>query len=177
LTKQRVWRTRAWKGHEEDALATYLNNHPDATTAEAAAALHCSRAKIVDMRAWQAHHAQKEAAKLPRRVKERPLSRGILECRADDGAADPTAAPEARDGIFRLLLEAADPDTRGRLNRLSSVDCEALLHHLVKLECADLPGYRAEEQRSILVQAGLSWLESREQEVRHQTRKKGGRPD
>jgi hypothetical protein len=177
LTKQRVWRTPAWQDHEEAALAVYLSNHPHATAAEAAAALHCSGSKIVDMRAWESHHAQKEAAKPPRRVKERPLSRGILERRADAGAADPTAAPEARDEISRRLLEGADPDTRGRLNRLNSIGWEALLHHLVKLGCADLPGYRAEEQRSILVEAALSWLESREQEVRHQTRKKGGLPD
>jgi hypothetical protein len=177
LTKQRVRRTPAWQDHEEAALAVYLSDHPDATTAEAAAALHCSRSKIVDMRAWESHHAQQQAAKPPPRVKERPLSRGILECRADDGAADPTAAPEAWDEISRRLLEGADPDTRGRLNRLNSIGWEALLHHLVKLGCADLPGYRAEEQRSILEEAALSWLDSWEQELRHQTRKKGGRPD
>jgi hypothetical protein len=128
LTKQRVWRTRAWQDHEEAALAVYLSNHPDATTAEAAAALHCSPAKIVGRRAWKAHHAKKEAAKPPRRVKERPLSRATLECRTDAGAADPTAAPEARDEIFRALLEGADPSTRARLNGLSGVDREALLH-------------------------------------------------
>ena len=177
LTKQRVRRTPAWQDHEETVLAGYLRNHPDATTAEAAAAMHCSPAKIVGRRAWAPHHAQKAAAKPPPRVKERPLSPGILECRADGGATDPTAAVEAWDEIFRVLLEGADPDARGRLYDLRGVDREALHNHLLKLDDADLRRRNPEERRDILVEAALSWLESQEQEVRRQTRKKGGRPD
>ena len=177
LTVWGVRRTGAWKDRDEAVLAVYLRNHPNATIRNAAAAMDCAGATINGKRAWQAHQAKKEAAKPPRRVKERPLSRKILECRADDGVTDPTAAPEAQDEIFRELFEGADPNTRGRLNRLSSIDREALLDELVKSGCADLHGRNPEERRDILVEAALSWLESQEQDRRRQTRKKGGRPD
>jgi hypothetical protein len=177
LTKQQIRRTRAWKEREEAALEEYLSDHPGATAGEAAAALHCSSAKIVGMRAWPAHQAQKEAAKPPRRVKEQPLTRRTLERRPDDGAADPAARMTAREEIFRVLIEEADPETKARLNGLTIPDREALLNYLVTLDDQDLQGRDAEARAAILVQAAQSWLESREQDVRHQTRDEGSRRD
>ena len=176
LTERRIWKTAAWKAHEERLLDDYLKQNPRATASDAAAAFDCSPTKIVGTDAWRDHQHRRGATGARRRAKEQPLTRATLACRPDDAADHPAKQTEARDQLFRQVLEAADPDTRASLNSLRGAAQQSLLEHLLGVfgpgEAEALSSAGALE---ILAEAAKSWLEEREQERRRQSRESRGR--
>ena len=114
LTEWKIRKTAAWKGHEERLFDDYLTPRPEATAGEVAAAFGCSTSKVVGTHTWREHQSRRRAAGPERQAKEQPLTRATLACRPDDTANDPAKLAEARDQLFRQVLETADPDTQAR---------------------------------------------------------------
>jgi hypothetical protein len=172
LTKLKIQRTQAWKKHEERRLDTFLRAQPQAGTGDVKQVLGLSPGKTAGMRAWKEHRARKEAAKPPRPVKERPLSDNILCCRPDEAVADPAAKAEDRDQILQVIREEADPDTRGRINRLRPAEQEALLDHIVGTTAGGegLDTNDSARKLALLLEITKSWLDDHEQECRHARR-------
>jgi HEAT repeat protein len=169
LTKQKIRRTQAWKDYEETALDQYLQTHPDAGTGEVGEALECSPSKVVHMRAWKEHMRRKEDA---RQIKERPLTDRTARCRPDEHALDPCEQVDDGDELFHAIVQTADPDTRGRLNRLSLTDQNLLIDHIRSTIGDDaLNGEGRKHNLEIAVEVAQSWLEDHEQERRRGNRK------
>jgi hypothetical protein len=171
LKEQLIRRTQAWKAHEEKALQDYLLKHPEAKTPDVRNRFGFSPSKTVTMQAWKAHMERKNAAKPVRRIKERPLPDATLKARPDDRLADQCERVDSRDSILRAVLEAADHDMRGQLNRLSNADQGSLLDYLLA-HCDILEGgaQGVEQKLVILIEVTRSWLEEREQERRRMSR-------
>jgi hypothetical protein len=172
LSEQRIRRTQAWKDHEENLLDEYLRSHSDAETPDVERAFGFSPAKTVGMVAWIAHRERRGASKPPRKIKERPLTVATAKCRPDKNTVDPRKPVEVRDELFRAILESAEPDTRGRMNRLSQVEKEALLDHILRTsELDEFIALGRERALAIALEITQSWLEDREQERRENSRK------
>jgi hypothetical protein len=172
LTEQRIRRTQAWKDHEENLLDEYLRSHPDAETPDVEREFGFSPSKTVGMAAWSAHMERKEASKPPRKIKERPLRDATAKCRPDENAVDPHKPVEVRDELFRAILEKAVPDTRGHLNRLSQVERDGLLDHLLStVEFDAFDGLDRDRILTTALEVTESWLENHEQEIRERNRK------
>jgi hypothetical protein len=168
LSEQRICRTKAWKNHQEALLKDYLERSPGATVADAAAFLCCSPAKIVTMSAWKSYQARKEATVPQCRVKDRRLTRLMLEGRADDKTADPTGQAEAQDELFQQLMQAVKPETRLQLKKLHAEEKLALIKHLLEeVDLGQVDGLDPKDRFDVLVQLSESWLEKWEQEVRY----------
>jgi hypothetical protein len=167
LTEQRIRRTNAWKDHEDQALVAYLSKHPDAETPDIEQEFGFSPPKTVGMKAWRDHKKRKDDAKPPPKIKERPLSDAALTTRPDERAVDPSKPVETRDTLFRAILENADGDTRGQLNRLSTAQRDALLDNVVKTcDINETGGETYARKLEILLEVTRSWLEDQEQERR-----------
>jgi hypothetical protein len=171
LTELRIRRTQAWKDCEEKALDAYLRKQPDAETPDVEREFGFSAAKTVGMNAWKDHRERKNAAKPPRKIKERPLG-AAADFRPDEGAADPSKQVDARDQLLHRILQAVDRDTRGQLNRLSVAEQNRLIDHLLA-QCPPTEGgdEGSMDRLTIVVEVARSWLEEREQEGRHSGRK------
>jgi hypothetical protein len=168
LREQVVRRTPTWKGHEEALLDEYLRGRPEATAADAAAAIQCSPPKVVGMKPWKDLQARRQAAEPPTRVKDRPLTRRILEVRPDAGSADLAARFEDRDEIFVELRKGADPDTRKRLQGLDDSERRALVDHLSREVLENWQGRDPEATFAVLLLAAQAWLEDQVEEGRRQ---------
>jgi hypothetical protein len=172
LTERKIRRTQAWKIHEEDRLDDYLKDNPHATTGDVRATFGFSQAKTVGMRAWKDHRKRLETSRPPPQVKERPLVRTMLECRPDEGSADPAKMFQDREQIFEAILGKAGWRTKGLLRRLTECNREALVDHLVKSMDDGSEEIRDEDTTwAIVLEATGSWLDEHEQ----QRRRQGGR--
>ncbi len=170
-----VRRTGAWKEHEEAQLARYLGANPTAGAADAQRALGFSRPKVVGMRAWAEHQARRQAARPPRRPRERPLTEAALACRPDASSADPADGAGGRDQVFRAIVEVADADTRARLHALPAARHGELVEHVLgQTDGAEVLGDAA-ATRQILVTLAQAWLEDQEQQERRERRAERGR--
>jgi hypothetical protein len=174
LSELRIRRTRAWQEYEEKALDAYLLKHPDAGTPDVEQEFGFSPAKTVGMDAWKAHAQRRDAAKPLPKGRERQLTDSIAKCLSNEGAGDPTKPVEAREEIVRWIIEKADKDTRGKLNRLTSSERDAMLEHiLTTCETDNLAGQAGERKLAIILEVVRSWLEDREQEHKHGRRNRG----
>jgi hypothetical protein len=171
LSKLRIQRTQAWKRYEEKALDDYLQAHPDASTRDVEREFGFSPPKTVGMVAWDAHNTRKEAAKPPQKVKEQRLTETIARFRADERAANPCAQVDDRDQLFRTILERADPNVRGQLNRLSAVERNGLLEYILsKIDATAMNDKDREKNLAIVLEVTKSWLDEFEQNQRHESR-------
>jgi hypothetical protein len=177
LTEHKIRRTQAWKAHEESRLDAFLRDHPLAGIGDVQKALGFSAGKTSGMQAWSEHQARKEAAKPPRRVKQVSLSKKMLDCCPNAAAADPGARVANRDELLHTIMEDADPETRALLERLTQVDREALMDHL--LASVDpgngLDTAQSVATRALLVEIASQWLDEHEQEARRSRRGASGR--
>jgi hypothetical protein len=167
ISESRIRRTQAWKDHEEELLDAYLSGHANATTSDVEREFSFSPAKTVGMRAWKSHRERNEAAKPPRKIKERPLTDAVVKARPDTRAADPFEPIDPREGLFRTILEAEDHDTRGRLNGLSTAERNRLLDYILgQCESAEMGAQGSERNLAIVREVTRSWLDDHEQERR-----------
>jgi hypothetical protein len=172
LSENKIRRTQAWKNYENETLDDHLQRHPDANTSDLQREFGFSAAKTVGMDAWKAHRERIEAAKPPRKVRERPLTDDMAICRPDERTVEPHVRVDHRDQLFRTILENADSDTRGQMHRLPLAEREMLLDHVVRsVEDTAFDGSDKERTLAIVLEVARSWLEVREQEKRECGRK------
>jgi hypothetical protein len=171
LSQFTILRLQGWKDYEEACLADYLAAHPEAVGRDVRRDLGFSRSKASGMRAWKSHCERRKSAKNQCKLSARPLTKAMEDCRADANAPDPSDRITSREQLFRGIIECADPDLRGRLNKLAPTEQEALLDHTLK--SIDMPMADSDQTKNqqIVLEVVRSWLEGHEQEKRHQNRR------
>jgi hypothetical protein len=116
-------------GEANILVRDFLKDHPQARIRAVAAATGLAIASIHNTPAWKDF---REKTSKPRREKAaRQLTREMLAA-INNGHAAPGARIEARDTIWRVLLEKATPDERVRLNAMSSSQKEELIDETIK---------------------------------------------
>jgi hypothetical protein len=171
LSERQIQRTQAWKDHEDRLLDRFLQSNPHCNTTDVQREFGFSPSKTIRMPAWKRHCARREVERSQRPIKTRPLSCSILHCRPDQKSLPQEPNEDARDRIWRWILENADQDTRAGLNRLTEADREALVEHL--LANADSSGPEQADQEnalSLALAVCQSWLEDHEQKVLNEKR-------
>jgi hypothetical protein len=171
LSENQIQRTQAWKDHEDRLLDRFLQSNPHCNTTDVQREFGFSPSKTIRMPAWKRHCARREVERSQRPIKTRPLTRDILQSRPDEKSLPQEPNEDARDRIWRWLLENADQGTKGVLHRLTEADREALLDHLLtNAEISALEGGDQENAISLVLAVCQTWLEQHEQEVRNEKR-------
>jgi hypothetical protein len=174
LSKHRIQKTKAWQAFEKRQLEAFLSSKPNAQMPDVRERFGWSNPKISGMDAWKRHRERREAQKTLPESKERQLDDRTLEGHPMPSREE--AAEEAREYLWRGMLDEADPRTRGKLNGLADRDRERLLTYLVEnLEPVKLKAAAEADRIQITLLAASGWLEEQEQERRRCSRPDPGR--
>jgi len=165
LAEGKIRRTATWHEQEETLLRQYLEKHPEATTSDIQSWFTFSPAKTCKMQAWKDHLKKKKETKA-KNSEPQQLTRKMLATRPDHKAPDPSDAIDRRDSLFQAIIEAADPTTRGSLNKLKEPERNKLLDHVLEQCGGDDPDGPFPDA-NVMVEVSKSWIEDREQEKRH----------
>lgn len=119
---------RSEKPDDDEAnliIKRFLKDYPKATIREVAREVGLSTGKVSGLEAWRNHMAFRRAAKPPSKVKERPLTKKMLECVGKDD--DPVQPLIRNEAIWNYLLKNADRKSREELLKMSeSKQCELI---------------------------------------------------
>jgi len=111
---------RSEKPDDDEAnllIKRFLKDHPKATIRDVANEVGLSTGKVSGLEAWRNHMAIRRAAKPPAKIKERPLTKKMLERVGKDD--DPVQQMIRNEAIWDYLLKNVDRTMREELLKVS----------------------------------------------------------
>jgi hypothetical protein len=168
LTATTIERTQAWKDHDDKRVENYIvaekKEGREPSIKGIMWLLKCSKGYASERPPWRKHRDS-----IKRSVRERTLTDNMQNILPDD--ADRSLTAENRDEIFVIVLEASDPQTRKRFEKLSLTDRSSLIDYILSAFADADPNARTEQERkSLLVLLAEGWLDQREQDRRRNGR-------